>query len=55
MVCCDIEHTVISAMFAGMNENVWRDNASSTMKCYAAGAVMITHSDCGVVFPQRGI
>ncbi len=26
MVCCDFEHTVISAMFAGMNKSVWRDN-----------------------------
>lgn len=54
MVCCDIGHRVVSAMFAGMNENVWRDDASSTMKCDTASAVIITHSDCSVVFSSMG-
>lgn len=38
-----------SAVFAGMNENVWIDNACSTMKCDTAGAVTITHSDTEVL------
>jgi len=52
VACCDIEHTVVSTMLAGMNENVWRDIASYPMKCDTAGAVIITHSDSSVVSPM---